>query len=355
MKSILAFCLVFVLSIAASESHSLATYASHVDPTGETISKEVRFLGEGIAASRNRLRSGQAKIYTNTNETIENAKFNRLTQNGGKTPLEAKQTQSFAEWNLALPDMSLLFRPDSVPRKEVDVIKEVRVVIRKKKVTMLQTYFNPLRDETEEPGLSYHAVIRSPEVAAPDGISQDLHDFDPRVYAYFSGELPLDKILLDPKAKVAYLDTIPYFGSRCMRVKYQATKQAYVLFTIDIEHGFILRSTDVFADMGGKYFQAMKITVPEIVSDNDIWLPGSVIQETFVPAMIFPEHGSDADKYHRVLLTRKTIRINDFKANRKVPDEAFDIELPAETEINDHIDEQHSADAPALKPKPQDK
>ena len=129
----------------------------------------------------------------------------------------------------------------------------------------------------------------------------------------------------------AYLGEKQLYGSRCAEFEEHVGPRFYQRYWVDLAHGFLLRKLEAYEIVDGKPVLSSTTTVPSVIGSSGIWAPALTETSTYWwvgrPA---------APPAVRVPVTRRTT-ITDFRANCEVPPEAFLLEWPIGTDVQDHV------------------
>jgi hypothetical protein len=159
---------------------------------------------------------------------------------------------------------------------------------------------------------------------------------DPRTIAFYTGTVPLDKEFASPMAGVKFVGNTLFDGAHCMTFEYRVGKEGTVVIGVDRDHGFVIRTMELYVTVKGQKVLTSRTLTTKVAEGNGVWMPSVVEREMFVPRLYLSEYRNEKDPKKTVRILREEVTITDFKADVTLPDNAFELDLPAGIEISDH-------------------
>lgn len=307
------------------------------DSTRTQVPPEIRFVAAGIENARQQLQCGQSAV--TVYQFTPKEYFKTRQPLGGQPSHQDREETTKSWWNYQAPKMSLSTRIDPASS---DIMRYQRLVIDVAGDKSLQGYDDSAKNSRG--GTYYMGSIMPHGQILKNGLAQEYEMNDPRYYAYYYGNLPLDKLFLK-KTGIPMFDGMPspvykgeasVEGSRCMMVEVRPSKDIRWIYWIDVEHGFLVRRQESYRQRGDRELMYMEVRVPRLVESNGSYLPALVEKKQFF--VNAKGQNDNAVVNNRPLLTR--VSISDFKADCNISPEVFLMKWPVGTNITDVINQQ---------------
>nr|MDQ2730574.1 hypothetical protein [Armatimonadota bacterium] len=155
---------------------------------------------------------------------------------------------------------------------------------------------------------------------------------------------------LDHKPNYLYKGKEEVEGSPCWKVESDDPKTASTIYWIDVDHGFLVRRMQAFVVLDGKLTLISEVRVPSILESNGVWVPAvhefryywKVAQRAIAakygthPEPV-PAPGSKDEDQAKPVVAIDRLVISSFSANRDLPPDAFHLDWPVYTRIQNQI------------------
>lgn len=305
------------------------------------ISAEVRFVVAGIEHYREEIHFGQALV-------IRHEKFPKAlllllkathdaqpdeTPDFSTDAKEQEKTQT-AQWVYQQPKLSMLVKPFANNPQEF--LQSEHLVTDGKQVKILEEYVDEVPGHKGQFKSRYVGTISHVETVLANNVWKSWNELDPRVLAYYHGDKPLDRLFLEVTPPPLYRGESSIAGSRCMSLELDRPKGYQLQFWIDVDHGFIIRRTELRQLQNNRPILLMESQVSQIIKSGDIWLPGLIESKSYIQLRVTEAGGKISS---RTISIDRTITVSNFEVSGEMKPESFTLKWPRGTSVHDDIND----------------
>lgn len=322
---------IVLLSSTMILQEGLSQQASKTNsPSATNVSAQVRFIALGIKNSREQLQNAQCVVdYQQiTPIRVQDYIASRVNTRAGQSVMTTKAStdeklKERAWWFYRSPQLSTIVQLDPDQGNARAYMNFDHLVADENNALTLQKY-------SRIPGNSsyYMGVISRKDDIVKNGLWTSYAHLDPRFYshcAYSTVGVPLDEVLLEGKYPTEFRGEISIYGSRCMQVELIRSADYHELYTIDVDHNYIVRQVAIYASMNGQKSPILDAEIPNIIKSEDFWMPSNIIVKQYV--------GDDGE------FVTQSVNISEFKINPEFSPFVFEMNWPFGTTIENSVDQ----------------
>ena len=189
----------------------------------------------------------------------------------------------------------------------------------------------------KEYGTYYTGMVTPARDVSAQGLWSRQRALDPRYYAFFLGDTPVDALLSNERLHPVYLGNELVDGSQCDKIQITQPEGEEVTFVIDPDHGFLLRRVEERGPRNGQKALLRVRSVSKVVESNGKWLP----QDCESKAFVTPQKEGEANENSASVVKR--LQLSGFKADGPLRPESFILDWPVGTNVSDQIKGTHYA------------
>ena len=318
---------------------------------GREAAPEIRYVAAGMENARSLLSPASARV-TLSQFTPRQVRMlvGRIAEENSQETVDRESTQT-ARWYCQGDRLSMSVEPAGGP--DTEPLRLVRLVADERDARILYRYARPDPETEGEWHLADSGSILPVGGALAHGLWQTWERLDPRYWAYFDGEQPLDRELLASEPPPAFVGEEQLYDSRCMKIELWAGDAVRVFYWIDVDHSFIIRRSELYQKVGDEMRLVREVDTSEVAESGGCWLPARVEsrfswqvkatgQAEDAGRLVAPDNTDPTGiKVEEGIATLppviQRVTITDFAANQPIPAEVFSLEWPLDTEVHDQI------------------